>query len=96
MEVKISHAMENALGQWQKIEVCLDDFDFKNLLVEYDAFESSWTTTQKFVIMELEAQRLVLGTVIHRIGKTQERIDQVKALREQRDIYIEKLKAHDS
>lgn len=86
-----SQEIEN--NHWRKAEITLDSSDFLNLLVEFELVGVQVTTTQQFVIMELETQRLMAWEMLKRFYPDNQALAQrVKDLTFTRDEKILALK----
>jgi hypothetical protein len=92
MHVSVSQSVELANGQWVRTDLQLDEVDLKRLLIEAGkAIEPVLTVGRAFTILEAEARRLLLATMVVRFQvalQTPENLAQIKAYQDQRDVAL--------
>lgn len=90
MEIMVGDSREVSNGQWSKIDLHLDNTDFQKLLVEFELVGVPCSTTQQFVIMELEAQWLIAWQLLKRHNHgTVENARQLMFARDQKILELE-------
>lgn len=101
MHVNVSMSVELANTNWVKTEILLDEVDLMRLLVEqgfdpeHEVLKAKLSTTLVFKILESEAQRLLLATMVTRFEtalRSAENLAKIKAYQDQRDAALATLR----
>lgn len=96
MEVHIGTSVEMADTSWRRQDITLDETDLKRLLIAAGLEPDAFVPTQiAFLILEAEAQRLLMAMMISRFStmmNSDENKKQMLKYQHQRDAYLNSLK----